>query len=61
MKPKKPKVDPEIQKQRDIAAKEKQNVIQDRVGRETDDLLRLFGRRNALSGAGMRIPLIGGN
>ncbi|EHK77698.1 hypothetical protein SM0020_12260 [Sinorhizobium meliloti CCNWSX0020] len=56
MKVEKPKPDPELQRQQAAAQQEKINAIQDRLGTETDQALRYFGARSALSGA-TRSPL----
>ncbi|WP_034853195.1 hypothetical protein [Sinorhizobium sojae] len=45
------KADPELQRQQQAAQQEKINAIQDRLGTETDQALRYFGARRALSGA----------
>jgi len=49
-----PKVekDPELERQKQAAATEKVNAIQDRLGTETDAALRYFGSRRALVGGG---------
>lgn len=58
MKVKGPKPDPELQRQQAAAQQEKINAIQDRLGTETDQALRYFGARRALSGAsGSTSPL----
>ena len=53
----KPKEDPELKRQREAAQMEKVNTIQDRLSTETDQALRYFGSRRALSGAGSS-PLV---
>lgn len=55
------KADPELQRQQAAAQQEKINTIQERLGTETDQALRYFGARRALSGAGSsgRSPLVG--
>lgn len=52
----KPKVDqdPELLRQQAAARIEKVNAIQDRLGTETDQALRYYGSRRALSGASGR-------
>lgn len=42
--------DPELDRQKAAAAQEKVNTIQDRLSTETDQALRYFGTRRALSG-----------
>lgn len=44
--------DPELERQKQAAAHEKINTIQDRLGTETDAALRYFGSRRALIGGG---------
>ncbi|MDI7862539.1 hypothetical protein MRS76_11260 [Rhizobiaceae bacterium n13] len=58
MKPKEPKEDPELKRQRQASQIEKINSIQDRLSTETDSALRYFGARRALSGA-RGSPLMG--
>lgn len=59
MKPKiENKPDPELQRQQAAAAQEKVNSIQSRLSTETDQSLRYFGARRALSGASGGSPLI---
>lgn len=55
---KKPEEDPELKRQQAAAAQEKINTMRDRLATETDQSLRMFGARNALSGARMS-PLAG--
>lgn len=45
------KPDPELQQQQEAAQQEKINTIQDRLSNETDQALRYFGTRQALSGS----------
>lgn len=54
MKVKSPKMepDPELERQKEAAATEKVNAIQERLGTETDAALRYFGSRQALVGSG---------
>lgn len=58
MKPKAQKEDPELQRQQAAAAQEKINTIQDRLSTQTDQSLRYFGARRALSGVSTS-PLAG--
>jgi hypothetical protein len=58
MKPKAQKEDPELQRQQAAAAQEKINTIQDRLSTQTDQSLRMYGARRALSGVGTS-PLAG--
>lgn len=53
----KPKVekDPELERQQQAARLEKVNTIQDRLGTETDQSLRYFGRTSGGTG---RVPSI---
>lgn len=46
------KEDPELKRQQIAARLEKVNTIQDRLSTETDQALRYYGSRRALSGAG---------
>ena len=50
----KPKIekDPELERQKQQAKIEKVNAIQDRLSSDTDQSLRYYGSRRALSGAG---------
>ena len=52
MKTPKMEKDPELERQKQAAATEKVNAIQDRLGTETDAALRYFGSRRALVGGG---------
>lgn len=52
MKTPKMEKDPELERQKQAAATEKVNAIQDRLGTETDAALRYFGSRQALIGGG---------
>jgi hypothetical protein len=49
-KAKEPAPDPELQRQQAAAAQEKINTIQDRLSTQTDQSLRYFGARRAVSG-----------
>lgn len=50
----KPKIekDPELERQKVAAEQEKVNAIQERLSTQTDQSLRVYGARRALSGAG---------
>lgn len=58
MKPKVPE-DPELKRQQAAARIEKINTIQDRLSTETDQTLRYYGNRRALSGVGSTKSLAG--
>lgn len=51
MKQAKQQEDPELKRQQAAAAQEKINTIQDRLATTTDQSLRYYGARRALSGA----------
>lgn len=56
----KPKIeeDPELKRQKMAAQQEKISTIQSRLSSESDDALRYFGARKALSGASGSSPLM---
>ena len=59
----KPKIekDPELERQQQQANQEKINTIQERLSTQTDQSLRVYGARRALSGAGAgRLPSLAG-
>lgn len=48
----KQKEDPELKRQQEAARAEKVSAIQDRLSTQTDQNLRYYGNRRALSGVG---------
>lgn len=59
MKAPKPAVDPDLEKQKADAERDRLDAVQKSVTRDTEQLLRQFGSRAALSGGTMRAPILG--
>jgi len=59
--PKSPQIqqDPQLAVQQQQAQQQKMDEIQKQVGADTDQLVRLFGARNAFSGGSMQAPILG--
>lgn len=57
--PPKPQLDPALLREQQAARSDKQSAIQSRVSSVTEQLIRIFGSRSALSGAKTRAPILG--
>ncbi len=59
MKMPKAQVDPELENQKAVSKAQKLDAIRDNVTRDTEDLIRQFGSKAALSGGTMKAPVLG--
>ncbi len=55
----KAKPDPELEAQKGIAKQQKLDAIREGVTKDTEDMIRQFGSRAALSGGTMKAPVLG--
>lgn len=55
----KAKPDPELENQKAISKQQKLDAIREGVTKDTEDLIRQFGNKAALSGGTMKAPVLG--
>lgn len=51
--------DPELENQKAISKQQRLDAIREGVTKDTEDLIRQFGSRAALSGGTMKAPVLG--
>jgi hypothetical protein len=52
-----PKPDPQLMAQTEQAQRAQQQAVQSSLSADTMQIIRLFGQQNAMSGAGMTLPM----